>query len=72
MKCPRCKNKGFVPTEEIKYPLFNMGNKEKYDSVDYRRYICMQCGYKFLTSESYERPVCGNNPEHENLFEEQE
>lgn len=57
MKCPRCQNKGFKPSEEVKYPLFNMGNKEKYDGFDMRRYVCLQCGYKFLTVERFERPV---------------
>jgi rubredoxin len=57
MKCPKCKNKGFRPTEELKHPLLNMGNKEKYDTFDTRRYVCLQCGYKFMTSEEYYREI---------------
>ena len=57
MICPKCKNKNFNPTQDIKSPLKNIGGKEKYDAADFRRYVCMQCGHAFLTCEKYERPI---------------
>lgn len=71
MECPRCHNKRFTPSEDVKYPLLNMGNKEKYESFDLRRYVCMQCGYKFITIEQFYRDVKTAPDEHINLFPEE-
>jgi len=57
MKCPRCKNKEFQPNEEIKIPVKNLGNKIKYSTFDTRQYICLECGYVFLTKEEFYRDV---------------
>lgn len=57
MKCPKCKNKGFVPTRDLKKPLQNMGNKQYYETFITRRYICGQCGYYFVTKEEWYRDV---------------
>ena len=57
MLCRECKNKGFIPTDEVPNPIKNVGNKQKYASFDTRQYICLQCGHSFLTKEEYYRPV---------------
>ena len=57
MKCPQCGNKNFTPTEDVKRPLKNLGHKEKFDTFDLRQYVCLQCGYSFLTKEIFYRPV---------------
>jgi DNA-directed RNA polymerase subunit RPC12/RpoP len=57
MKCPNCKNKGFVPSEDMKKPLKNLSGKESYGDHDTRRYVCLQCGYRFLTIEKHLRPM---------------
>lgn len=62
MNCPECKNKGFVPTDEIKEPIKNMGNKEKFNDFDTRRYVCLQCGYVWMTKEEFYRPISNRKP----------
>lgn len=57
MKCPQCRNKAFVPTKDVKKPLHNLGNKEYFESFITRRYICLQCGYKFITKEEFYRDI---------------
>ena len=56
MICPECKNKNFEQTEDVRKPLLHEG-KESYDTVNYRRYFCRQCGYAFITTETFERAV---------------
>ncbi len=57
MRCPQCKNKGFIPTDDVARPLHNLGGKEKFAGFDLRRYVCMQCGHRFLTVEKYHRDI---------------
>jgi predicted nucleic-acid-binding Zn-ribbon protein len=57
MKCPRCRNKNFEPTPDVKSPLKNMGNKEHFDTFDTRRYVCLQCGYSWMTKETFYRDI---------------
>ena len=57
MICPKCKNTDFNETDDVRKPLRNIGGKESYDTVDYRRYICLQCGYAFITAETFERDL---------------
>jgi len=54
MVCPFCKSKGFVPTEEFSRPIKNLGGKECFNTVDYRRYTCLLCGRVFKTKEIYD------------------
>jgi hypothetical protein len=56
LKCPKCKNKGFTATEDVRIPIVNYG-KDKYDTIDRRYYFCVQCGTAWLTTESFERYV---------------
>jgi len=67
MICPHCKSKGFIPSEGFPLPVKNV-RTEKFDKFNQRRYICVQCGYKFVTTEKFEREI--NPPEHISLFEE--
>jgi len=55
MKCPKCHNKGFMPSREVPRPLENLGNKISYSTMNTRRYVCMQCGYRFMTKETFYR-----------------
>lgn len=57
MKCPECKNKDFKQTHDVKYPIQNLGGKERYDTVDVRRYCCMQCGFRFKTHELFAEAI---------------
>ena len=53
MLCPNCKCDGFKPSKDVKKALVNLGGKEKFASVDYRRYVCLHCGYAFKTEEVF-------------------
>lgn len=53
MICQRCKNKGFVPTNDFKKPLINIGGKEHFPTFNIRRYTCVQCGFVFKTKEEF-------------------
>lgn len=64
MRCPKCENINFVPTEDVKYPLKNFG-KQKYDKFNYRYIFCLQCGYRFVTKEVFEREVNVVSPQGE-------
>ena len=57
MKCPRCKNQNFSTTRDVCNPLKNIGGKEKYNTFDTRRYVCLQCGYAFMTKEVFYREI---------------
>lgn len=57
MKCPKCRNKGFMPSEDVPRPLTNIGGKLHNATFDTRRYVCMQCGYRFMTKEEFYREV---------------
>lgn len=57
MKCPKCHNKNFYPTRDIKKPLQNLGDKQYYETFITRRYICIQCGHAFITKEAWYRDV---------------
>lgn len=57
MKCPNCKNKGFRPSQEVPRPLKNLGDKQYLGSFITRRYVCLQCGYLFLSKEEFYRAV---------------
>lgn len=57
MKCPRCRNRGFQSTPDVRKPIKNIGGKEHYDNFNLRRYICMQCGYAFITKEEFYREI---------------
>ena len=60
MKCLKCKNKGFIPTEDLKQPLVNLGGKRHFDTFNQRSYTCTDCGFTFYTVEKYDRPM-GNH-----------
>lgn len=57
MKCPSCKNKGFVPSDDVPRPLQNIGGKMHHTTFNTRRYVCMQCGHRFMTKEEFYRDV---------------
>ena len=57
MKCPKCRNVGWKPTKDLKRPIQNTGQKQHFDTFDTRRYVCFQCGYVWLTKETFYRPV---------------
>ena len=57
MTCPKCQNKGFVPSDECKTPLLNAGGKRHYQTFNTRRYVCLQCGHHFMTKEEYYRII---------------
>jgi predicted nucleic-acid-binding Zn-ribbon protein len=57
MICPKCRNRQFTPTEDVKRPIKNLGHKEHYNTFNTRKYICLQCGYSFLTKEEFYREV---------------
>jgi len=57
MICPFCKSVGFVPSDEFEYPIRNLGKKEHYDTVDFRRYQCLVCGKVFQTKEVFYREI---------------
>lgn len=68
MVCPNCKNKGWKPSDGINSPLRYDG-KDSYDTVNFRRVICRQCGYHFITEEKFSRPVdITYNKRQEDLF----
>ncbi len=56
MKCPACKNRGFIKNEDISRPVEQL-KTEKFPHATYRRYVCLQCGYKWITIEKFEREV---------------
>lgn len=62
MKCPKCLNKGFIPNDDVKRALQNIGKKEYYETFITRRYVCMQCGHKFVSKEEWYRDVVVRNP----------
>lgn len=45
-----------MPSKEVKTPLHNRG-KQKYSAVNYRYYVCLECGYNFITKEEFEREI---------------
>ncbi|MBC8377195.1 MAG: hypothetical protein H8E26_14215 [FCB group bacterium] len=53
MNCPQCKNIGFKPSEEFVKPLKNIGGKESFEATNIRRYVCLQCGARFYTTETF-------------------
>lgn len=59
MVCPKCKGKGFTPTEDAPRHLINIGGKEHFATFDTRRYVCINpgCGHAFLTKEHHYRDV---------------
>jgi len=67
MICPKCKSKDFKPSNEFPRPLFNLGKKEKFATVDIRRWMCVICGYRFKTKEEFLEPISVKN--HQDLFE---
>jgi len=68
MICPFCKFKGFKPTPEFPKPLIQHRAKESYDTVNYRRYVCLVCGRAFKTAETFECEVqTRKSPQQENL-----
>jgi transcriptional regulator NrdR family protein len=53
MLCPKCKNKEFEPTKDVGKPL-KVIRTEDYPRFNLRTRICLQCGYRFKTTEKYE------------------
>lgn len=55
LRCPECKNKGFVPSDDVPRAIHNMGGKVYTPSgmEAVRRYVCLQCGYKWKTVEKF-------------------
>jgi|GEM_PF-1560307 len=53
MICPRCHNVDFRETDDVKSPVKNIGNKESTSKVDFRSYVCLQCGYAWKTEERF-------------------
>lgn len=48
--CPKCKNKGWKPSQNFTKPLVHKG-KVNYKSFALRYYGCMNCGARFKTIE---------------------
>jgi len=69
MNCPKCQNRGFEPTADVKRPLVNLGGKQHYEKFDLRRYACLQCGHVFITKETFFRDVEVKKPQMELSFE---
>ena len=57
MICPFCRSENFTPSEEFNRPIKNLGGKECFDTVDYRRYVCLVCGRTFKTKEVYDSEI---------------
>lgn len=57
MNCPKCHNRNFTPSADFKKPIQNLGNKQHYMTFDTRRYICIQCGHKWITKEEWYRDI---------------
>jgi len=68
MICPKCENRNFEPSDDVKKPLHNMGNKQYYKTFDTRNYVCLDCGFKFQTKEEYFRPL--RSRDQKDLFED--
>jgi len=56
MNCPKCKNKDFLPNDYFNKPVQQI-KTDKYANITHRRYVCLQCGYKWITVEKFEREV---------------
>ncbi len=69
MKCPFCKGKQFEGTDVFRKHLKNLGHKQRFDSVDYRRYVCLSCGRIFKTSETFDEEIIPRKQEIENRCE---
>lgn len=50
--CPKCKNKGWKPTEGFNKPLVHKG-KINHTSMSVRYYFCVNCGSKIKTIEKF-------------------
>lgn len=62
MNCPECKGKTkdgkpYPVPEGFTRHIHNIGGKQKYPSFDTRRYICLCCGFSFVSKEEFFRPI---------------
>jgi len=56
MLCPSCQNKGFQRSDEVSKPHVVV-KTDRYDTVVLRYRVCLQCGYRWMTQETFYRPV---------------
>ncbi len=56
MTCPKCKNKNFEKSSEFTKPVKQI-KTEKYPHGTYRRYVCLQCSYKWVSIEKFDRVI---------------
>jgi uncharacterized C2H2 Zn-finger protein len=56
MKCPKCGNLGFKSSKDVPVALRSIA-KENYNTFNIRYLICMQCGYRFKTQETFYEEV---------------
>lgn len=64
--CPACRNREFEPTPDVPRPVENVGGKRHLShskgSMATRRYVCMQCGHRWVTLEKWYYDI-GDEPE---------
>jgi len=54
MLCPKCKNKDFTKSDDANKPL-KVIRTENFRTVTIRSVVCLQCGFRFKTTEQYAR-----------------
>lgn len=54
MKCPNCKNTDEFDSEISAKPVKAM-RTDRFDTVQKRYYLCLQCGKSWVTVEQFER-----------------
>ena len=54
--CPKCSNKGFKPSEDIKDPV-TVTKTTKFKTFTQRYRACYNCGYRWKTVEKFDSEV---------------
>ena len=54
--CPKCRNAGFKSSKDVPKPL-SIYKTDSFPTVVYRYRICLQCGYKWVSKDEFERAV---------------
>jgi len=54
VNCPKCKNRNFEKNDANRRGI-RQYKTERFPHGDYRRYVCVQCGYRFITMEKFDR-----------------
>ena len=60
--CPECRNIGFKPTDDVPKPL-SQYKTDSFPTVIYRYRVCLQCGYKWVSADKFERAVGSSGPD---------